>query len=74
MVEIDHGFGLTTRYAHLRSVSVQEGDRVDHRATVGALGSSGRSTGPHVHYEVLLDDTPLDPANFLEAGKHVFKG
>jgi murein DD-endopeptidase MepM/ murein hydrolase activator NlpD len=74
MVVIDHGYGLTTRYAHLRSVSVRTGEQVEHRATVGALGSSGRSTGPHVHYEVRFDGAPLDPANFLEAGKHVFKG
>mgnify|MGYP000206372917 CR=1 FL=1 len=74
VVEIDHGFGIRTRYAHLRSVSVEQGQRVEHRQTVGALGSSGRSTGPHVHYEVRVDDEPKDPQDFLKAGKHAFKG
>ncbi len=74
LVEIDHGFGLRTRYAHLRSIRVETGQRVEHRQTVGTLGSSGRSTGPHVHYEVLVEGEPMDPDDFLEAGKHVFKG
>jgi murein DD-endopeptidase MepM/ murein hydrolase activator NlpD len=72
-VDIDHGFGLKTRYAHLRSIMVAKGDRIGHRQTIGALGSSGRSTGPHVHYEVLVAGEPMDPEKFLKAGKHVFK-
>ena len=74
MVKIDHGLGLTTVYGHMRNVSVENGERVDHRAKVGELGSTGRSTGPHVHYEVRMDGQPIDPTNFLKAGKHVFKG
>lgn len=74
MVEVDHGFGIRTRYAHLRSIQAKRGDRVAHRQTIGALGSSGRSTGPHVHYEVLVEGEPVDPSNFLKAGKYVFKG
>lgn len=73
MVEIDHGFGVRSRYAHLRSIAVKRGDRIEHRQAVGELGSSGRSTGPHVHFEVLWDGEPINPMNFLKAGKHVFK-
>ncbi|MBL8709748.1 MAG: M23 family metallopeptidase [Rhodospirillaceae bacterium] len=74
MVEIDHGMGIVTRYAHLDSVSVKVGDVVGYRQLVGKLGSSGRSSGPHVHYEVLYNDKPLDPMGFLKAGRYVFKG
>lgn len=73
LVEIDHGYGLKTRYGHLRSIRVEAGKQVGHRARIGALGSSGRSTGPHVHYEILVQGAPVDPGNFLKAGKHVFK-
>jgi murein DD-endopeptidase MepM/ murein hydrolase activator NlpD len=74
MVEVDHGLGIRTRYAHLHQITVEVGDEVDYREKIGLLGSSGRSTGPHVHYEVRLNGRPLDPANFLKAGKYVFKG
>jgi len=71
MVEIDHGHGIFTRYAHLHRILVARGQRLDGRVEIGELGSTGRSTGPHVHYEVLVDGTPLDPAKFMEAGKNV---
>jgi len=74
MVEVDHGMGIRTRYGHLKSISVKKGDRVAFREKIGLLGSSGRSTGPHVHYEVLIDGRSLDPLKFLKAGKYVFKG
>jgi murein DD-endopeptidase MepM/ murein hydrolase activator NlpD len=74
MVEIDHGLGIHTRYAHLMQIDVEVGDTVDYRQEVGLLGSSGRSTGPHVHYEVRVDGRPLDPMNFIKAGKYMFKG
>jgi murein DD-endopeptidase MepM/ murein hydrolase activator NlpD len=74
MVEIDHGYGITTRYGHLKSVAVDAGEDVDHRAKLGKVGNTGRSTGPHVHYEVRVDGEPVDPMNFLKAGKHAFKG
>jgi len=74
LIEIDHGLGIRTRYAHLKKISVKVGDTVDYRDEIGLLGSSGRSTGPHLHYEVRVDDRPYDPINFLEAGKYVFKG
>lgn len=73
IVEIDHGFGIRSRYAHLRSISVERGQVLSHRDVVGKLGSSGRSTGAHVHFEILRDGEPIDPMNFLRAGKHVFK-
>ena len=73
-VEIDHGLGIRTRYGHLRSITVKKGEKVGVRDTIGLLGSSGRSTGPHVHYEILVDGKPVDPTKFLKAGKYVFKG
>ena len=74
VVEIDHGLGVTTVYAHLDSVLVKVGDLVDYREAVGKLGNSGRSSGPHVHYEVRFEGKPLDPMGFLKAGRYVFKG
>jgi murein DD-endopeptidase MepM/ murein hydrolase activator NlpD len=68
MVEIDHGKGITTRYGHLSQILVKEGDKVSLGEVIGKAGSTGRSTGPHVHYEVRLNDTPVDPARFLVAG------
>jgi murein DD-endopeptidase MepM/ murein hydrolase activator NlpD len=74
MVEIDHGMGIVTVYAHLDSISVKVGDVVGYRQLVGKLGSTGRSSGPHVHYEVRYNEKPLDPMGFLKAGRYVFKG
>ena len=74
LVEIDHGFGIRTRYAHLAEISVEKDDEVPNRAKIGLLGSSGRSTGPHLHYEVLVDGRPMNPIKFLEAARHVLKG
>jgi murein DD-endopeptidase MepM/ murein hydrolase activator NlpD len=74
MVEIDHGYGIRTRYAHLQKVLVQRGEEVGHRHEIGLLGSTGRSTGPHVHYEVRFDGKPLNPDKFIKAGRYVFKG
>lgn len=72
-VEIDHGNGIKTRYAHLASISVKTGDRVEFRETIGKLGSSGRSTGPHLHYEVWVDGKVQNPAKFLKAGQYVLE-
>jgi murein DD-endopeptidase MepM/ murein hydrolase activator NlpD len=69
MVEIDHGMGLVTRYAHLKSIGVEIGDQVGFRQIVGVIGSTGRSTSRHLHYEIKLDDRTLDPARFLDAGR-----
>ncbi len=67
MVEIDHGYGLTTRYAHLSSISVDIGDTVSKGETIGLVGSTGRSTGPHLHYETRIDGEATDPMRFLNA-------
>ena len=72
-VEIDHGNGFFTRYAHLSRISVKRGQRVNLHAKVGELGSSGRVTGPHVHYEVHYRNRPLNPRRFIEAGRYVFE-
>jgi murein DD-endopeptidase MepM/ murein hydrolase activator NlpD len=68
MVEIDHGNGLATRYAHMSETLVEEGEAVDKGAVLGKLGSTGRSTGPHLHYEVRVDGEPVDPERYLRAG------
>ncbi len=73
MVEINHGYGIHTRYAHLSSILVQVGARVGEGAPVGKLGSTGRSTGPHVHYEIWYDDVVRNPRNFIEAGRYVLQ-
>jgi murein DD-endopeptidase MepM/ murein hydrolase activator NlpD len=68
IVEIDHGHGLTTRYAHLHQYTVSVGQHVGAHQQIGYLGSTGRATGPHVHYEVLVNGEPQDPAKFLQLG------
>ncbi len=68
MVEIDHGNGLATRYGHLSHIDVQVGQKVVIGQTVGRLGSTGRSTGPHLHYETRVDGEAVDPQRFLRAG------
>lgn len=68
MVEIDHGNGLTTRYGHLSAINVKVGDVIKIGQIVGAVGSTGRSTGPHLHYETRIDGEPVDPQKFLRAG------
>ena len=73
MVELDHGNGITSLYAHLYRISVKKGDEVGYRDRVGLMGSTGRSTGNHLHYEIRIDGKAVDPMNFIEAGRHVFK-
>ncbi len=73
MVEIDHGYGFRTRYGHLSEVLVRVGAKVGKGSPIGKLGSTGRSTGPHVHYEVWLADVVRDPSRFIEAGRHVLQ-
>jgi murein DD-endopeptidase MepM/ murein hydrolase activator NlpD len=67
MLEIDHGRGLTTRYAHASKLYVRTGDVVRRGQRVADVGSTGRSTGPHLHFEVLVEGAPQDPARFLYA-------
>jgi murein DD-endopeptidase MepM/ murein hydrolase activator NlpD len=60
-VDLSHGAGFTTMYAHLATVTVRRGEQVKRRETVGTLGSTGLATGPHLHYEVRRNGIPLDP-------------
>ncbi len=69
LVEISHGPRVVTRYAHLAKILVNEGETVETGTRIGLLGSSGRSSGPHLHYEVLFDDVHRDPMMFIEAGR-----
>ncbi len=69
MVEIDHGFGIATRYAHMSAIDVFEGEKIRKGAVIGAVGSTGRSTGPHLHYEVRVDYETTDPTRFVRAGR-----
>jgi murein DD-endopeptidase MepM/ murein hydrolase activator NlpD len=71
MVEVDHGNGLLTRYAHLSKALVKSGDIAQRGQVIAKLGSSGRSTGPHLHFEVLLQGVPQNPVKFLAGTKEV---
>ncbi len=70
-IEVDHGRGFKTRYAHLSAISVSPGQRVAVGQRVGALGSTGRSTGPHLHYEIWLNGRAVNPYRFIRAGENV---
>ena len=74
MVEIDHGNGLSTRYGHLSEISVKVGDAIKIGQVIGAVGSTGRSTGPHLHYETRIDGDAVDPQKFLRAGVRLSAG
>ncbi len=69
MVEVDHGNDLVTRYAHASAVFVKKGDVVKRGHKIAAVGNTGRSTGPHLHFEVLVQNVPQDPQKFLTAGE-----
>lgn len=74
MVEVDHGNGLSTRYGHLSEISVKVGDIVKIGQVVGLVGSTGRSTGPHLHYETRIEGEAVDPQKFLRAGVRLSAG
>ncbi len=66
MVRISHGSGLETRYAHAAKLLVKEGDRIKKNQVVALVGNTGRSTGPHLHYEIRVNGEPLDPRKYLQ--------
>lgn len=70
LVVVDHGGGLTTRYGHLSHIDVTQGQVVSRAQFLGRVGSSGRSTGPHLHYEVRINDEPVDPLHYLLTNTH----
>lgn len=74
MVEIDHGLGFRTRYAHMDKIFVTKGDTVRSGDKIGTVGNTGRSTGPHLHYEIRVRGHAVDPMKFIKAKKNVFKG
>ena len=74
MVEVDHGNGLSTRYGHLSEINVKIGQQVKIGDIIGEVGSTGRSTGPHLHYETRIDGEAVDPQKFLRAGVRLSAG
>jgi murein DD-endopeptidase MepM/ murein hydrolase activator NlpD len=71
MVEIDHGGGLRTRYGHLSKIEVKVGEEIAAGEEIGRTGSTGRSTGPHLHYEVRVDGAAIDPMTWIKAGRQL---
>lgn len=71
---VEHGLGFRTLYGHLNKILVMRGQKVEAGTKIGHVGSTGRSTGPHLHYEVRVDGSPRDPFRFIKAGRHVLKG
>lgn len=72
-VEISHGNGLMTRYAHMSAFRVRQGQQVSAGDVIGAIGSTGRSTGPHLHFEVRINNRAVNPRPFLEVAPHVLE-
>jgi murein DD-endopeptidase MepM/ murein hydrolase activator NlpD len=70
-IEVSHGYGIVTRYAHLDKIHVKIGDKVKLNQKIADLGNTGRSTGPHLHYEIRVNGTRYDPLNFIRAAKYV---
>jgi murein DD-endopeptidase MepM/ murein hydrolase activator NlpD len=72
MVEISHGYGIRTRYGHLQTILVRNGQAVQFHQKIGTVGSTGRSTGPHLHYEIWVNGVARDPTKFFDAGRRVY--
>ncbi len=73
-IEIDHGAGIKTRYGHLNKILVKKGQKIKFRTKIALVGNTGRSTGPHLHYEVLFKGRAKNPMKFIKAGRYVYKG
>ena len=72
VIYIQHEFGIETRYGHLSRIRVKKGQRVSRGQHIGDMGNTGRSTGTHLHYEVRVNDKPVNPMNYIEAAYNVF--
>jgi murein DD-endopeptidase MepM/ murein hydrolase activator NlpD len=72
LIKIRHANGIETRYGHLNAIRVSVGERVSRGERIGDMGNSGRSTGPHLHYEVRVNGEPVNPMTFIRAGRNVF--
>ncbi len=72
LIKIQNEFGIETRFAHLSAIYVKEGQRVSRGEKIGAMGSSGRSTGSHVHYEIRVNGKAVNPLTYIKAGRNVF--
>jgi len=72
-IEIDHGNGVVTRFGHLAKIFVKRGQKVAFRDKIALLGNSGRTTGAHLHYEILFKDRNVNPMKFIKAGRNVFQ-
>ncbi len=73
LIEVDHGAGIKTRYGHLNKTLVKKGQKIKFRQKIGLLGNSGRSTGRHLHYEVVFKNRPKNPLKFINAGRYVLQ-
>jgi hypothetical protein len=73
MITVDHGFGLVTRYAHLSEVLVEAGQSIERGDKIAKVGSTGRSTGPHLHFETILGGVPVDPMIFIKSTNGILK-
>ena len=73
LVEISHGAGMKTRYGHMNKIYVKKGQKVKFHQKIGLLGSTGRSTGAHLHYEVVFRGRAKNPMKFIKAGRNVFQ-
>ncbi len=71
MLEVDHGNDLISRYAHTSKIYVKKGDLIKRGQKIAEVGNTGRSTGPHLHFEVLVQGIPQDPQKFLNAGREL---
>jgi len=67
LVELDHGKGIATRYGHMSAILVSEGQHISRGQQIGRMGSTGRSTGSHLHYEVRIDGRPVNPIPFMKS-------